>query len=526
MSLELKSKIENVFPTEIPKEFQFAVARGMMEGLHYLINGEIVPWSGETCEVFSPVCVNRDGKLEPFKLADSPMMDEATALRALDAADKAYDEGRGVWPQMSLEQRTGCIKNFVRLMKQERDTVVALEMLEIGKTKKDCEKEFDRTVEYIERTVDTMGDLKKYLSEAGTVGSVARQPHGTMLCMGPFNYPLNETFTVLIPALAMGNTVVVKGPKMGMLCSVPLYDAFRQSLPDGVINFINGDGRTVVTPIMKSGKLDAFAFIGGSGTYDAILKSCPNPRSMYKNAGLEAKNAAIILPDADLESTVKECVSGALSFNGQRCTALKILYVHESIADDFVKKYSEAVSKLSVGMPWENPNITPVPDLASAKRFKELVDDAVGKGAKVVNECGGVANQTMFFPAVLYPVNDSMRIYREEQFGPVSPVAVYSSVDGPIDAINNSRYGQQVSIFGTHEGEIAHVVRGLKNAVSRININTQCMRGPDSFPFTGRKDSAVETLSITDALLEFSRPVVVASSEKNAELVKRLGELV
>jgi glyceraldehyde-3-phosphate dehydrogenase (NADP+) len=150
----------------------------------------------------------------------------------------------------------------------------------------------------------------------------------------------------------------------------------------------------------------------------------------------------------------------------------------------------------------------------------KLVEDAVAKGARVVNR-GGEAVGTFFRPAVVYPVTREMQLYAAEQFGPVVPVATYRD-EAEIDAfMRDSPYGQQVSLFGQDPRKLGTLIDALVNQVSRININTQCRRGPDTFPFTGRKDSAEGTLSVVDALRSFSIRTVVAtaSTDQNKALV-------
>ena len=141
-----------------------------------------------------------------------------------------------------------------------------------------------------------------------------------------------------------------------------------------------------------------------------------------------------------------------------------------------------------------------------------------------MNEGGGTANATFFYPAVLCPVKPTMRIYREEQFGPLIPVVPYSDLSTPLDYVIDSSYGQQVSIFGRDPGTIAGLIDPLVNQVCRVNLNSQCQRGPDTFPFTGRKDSAEGTLSVSDALRVFSIRTLVAAkgSDLNKEIISAI----
>jgi len=265
---------------------------------------------------------------------------------------------------------------------------------------------------------------------------------------------------------------------------------------------------------MRSGKVDALAFIGTSSAANALLKEHPKPNRLRVVLGLEAKNPAIVLADADLDQAVSECIAGSLSFNGQRCTALKILFVHEDIAADFVARFSQALDSLGIGMPWEpGVMLTPLPERDKPGYLTDLIDDARRFGAEVMNEGGGTVNNSFFHPALLYPVNQQMRVFLEEQFGPVVPVVPFAAVETPIRYIEESTYGQQVSIFGRDPQLLAKLIDPLVNQVSRVNLNSQCQRGPDVFPFTGRKDSAVSTLSVSDALRAFSIRAIVAAKE-------------
>lgn len=515
------------FPKEqdIPQEYRLD---GQVENREYLIDGDFYHWKGEMKEVYSPVCLqNADGTLSPKLLGSYPMLSTTEALQALEAAIKAYDGGKGRWAMMPVHDRIEHVEAFVKRMRSQRTEVVKLLMWEIGKNLPDSEKEFDRTVEYIEETIKALKDMDRraaqFVVEQGVIAQIRRVPLGVTLCMGPYNYPLNETFTTLIPALIMGNTVVFKPAKYGVLLHKPLLEAFRDCFPKGVINIIYGSGRVLAGEIMKTGKVDAFAFIGTSNSASDIKKMHPRPHRLKAVLGLDAKNPAIILPDADLELTVKECITGSLSFNGQRCTALKIIFVHSSIVNQFLELLAKGVNELKAGMPWEKGvQLTPMPEPEKMDFLTDILQDATNKGAKIMNEGGGTVSQSFFKPAVLYPVNSSMKIYEVEQFGPIVPVISFDDLKTPLEYVHESSYGQQASIFGKNPDKIAHVIDQLVNHVSRINLNTQCQRGPDSFPFNGRKDSAEGTLSIGDALRTFSIRTLVAAkgTEENKTLVK------
>ena len=194
-----------------------------------------------------------------------------------------------------------------------------------------------------------------------------------------------------------------------------------------------------------------------------------------------------------------------------------MLFVHEDIIDAFITKFSDAVGRLKGGMPWDaGVQITPLPEPDKTKYLTELIDDARAKGARVVNKNGGTVHQTFMSPAVVYPVGPGMRLYSEEQFGPVVPIAAFRDIEEPMNYVIQSDYGQQVSLFGSDADVMAELIDPLVNQVCRVNINSQCQRGPDTFPFTGRKDSAEGTLSVSDALRVFTIRTLVAAKETEA----------
>ncbi|MDV7139001.1 NADP-dependent glyceraldehyde-3-phosphate dehydrogenase [Maribacter sp. TH_r10] len=495
----------------------------------YLLNGDLKEWTGNVSKVYSTI--SSTDKYKPTLLGSIPDMGEKEALEALDAATGAYNRGQGAWPTMLVRDRIACMEVFVEKMKTKREEVVKLLMWEIGKSLPDSQKEFDRTVEYIYDTIEDYKqmdrDAAKFQKQDGVYAHIKRGPLGVVLCLGPYNYPLNETFALLIPAIIMGNTTIFKPAKHGVLLIAPLIEAFKSSFPKGVVNILFGRGRAVASPIMQTGKVDVLALIGNSKSANALQNQHPKSNRLRLVLGLEAKNPAIILPDADLSLTVDECLAGTLSFNGQRCTALKVIYAHENIADGFNTQFAERVDAMKFGNPWDaGVQLTPLPEPGKPDYIQELIDDAVAKGAKILNKKGGKRFDNYIWPAVLYPVTKDMRVYQEEQFGPIIPIVPFSDIDEPLNDMAESNYGQQVSLFGKDVYAVAPLIDTLVNLVCRVNLNSSCQRGPDVYPFTGRKDSAQSTLSVHDALRSFSIRTFVAfkDNELNTEIVEKLLE--
>ncbi|KAK1758086.1 aldehyde dehydrogenase [Echria macrotheca] len=494
-----------------------------------LIDGEVIKSTNKPADVASPI-VTQAKPDEHIVIGRFEMASEAQAMQALEAASRAYGYGRGAWAAMSMEKRCDRMRAFADGLESKTDEIAPLLMWEIGKSAKDARSEVTRTVAYIRTAIDEALKLvrseSRWEEQKGILCQIRHLPVGVVLASSPFNYPLNEAYTTFIPALLMGNSVIVRAPRNGATPHFPTLELFAEHFPRGVIQLLTGSGREVMGALVGTGRIDAVAFIGTASSAKGLLKGAPNPqrlRVMYEG---EAKDAAILLPDADLEVAVDSCVSGMTSFNGQRCTAIKMIWVHESQAGDFLAKLSDKIDSLVPGMPWdENAKITPLCEDSKPIYIKQLIEDALAKGAHIVNKTGGKCFKTLCTLSILAPVNKDMKIWSEEQFGPVTPVAVYSDIQEPIDWVAHSEYGLQCAVFGYEEGPLGRVVDSLAYHVGRININAPDQRGPDVFPFTGRGNSALGILNAAEGLKFFSVPTMVAAKTDDKRSVAALKAL-
>ncbi|MBE0645792.1 MAG: aldehyde dehydrogenase family protein [Bacteroidetes bacterium] len=488
----------------------------------------ILETEGSPHPVFSPIPV-RDGDLVRYPLLGSyPDLGENEAAAVLDAALEAFDSGDGVWPSLALEERAERVRNFIDALRPLRDVIALHIMWEVGKVHSEALNEFDRTLEYALETVDAALALDKRerrdTSLQQVIGRVDLLPIGVVLCVGPYNYPFYETLTNAIPALLMGNSVIIKAPPRGGLLYTHLLPHFAENFPAGTIGLLFGDGERLLTPLMASGYIDVFAFIGSSAVADSLIALHPQPHRLHKVLGLEAKNAAIVFPDAPMDITIEECVKGALAFNGQRCAAIKMILVHEDIAVPLLDRMVAELEKIEPGMPWHDVRCTPLSSPEHATWLAELLDDAVCSGATVRNSDGGECVYTMMRPALLTGVTADMRIFEEEQFGPIIPVLTFREEHEALSYLKYSRFGQQCSVFGTSPEQLTRIVTSAARYVGRVNINGKCQRGPDHFPFTGKRDSAFGTVSIEEALRRFCISTVIATPEypENTELWTKL----
>ncbi|MGE5390519.1 MAG: aldehyde dehydrogenase family protein [Deltaproteobacteria bacterium] len=508
---------------EVPAGFEMPDYKG---GMDYLIDGKVTTWKGEGIEVRSPLLFQDGPQTIAPLIGHYPDLDEAEAMRALSAAERAYGGGAGAWPQMTAEQRIEALKEFLWHMRPLERQFALLQMWETSKPYRSCLDEFKRTLKYIEDTIIHLHQLEEESSGISKAENymfqVRRCPLGICLCMGPFNYPLNETFALAIPALIMGNSVIIKPPRYGALCTIPLLEAFARSFPPGVVNVINGHGPQIIPPIMTSGRISVLGFTGSTAAARKIVDQHPANNRLRTLLGLEAKNPAFVFADADLDLAVKECISGALEFNGQRCTAIKHIWVEDKIVEQFLARLSAEIERVRCGMPWEEGvTITPLAEANKSQWLSELVGDALEQGAHIVNPSGDKIDGNLFHPTVLYPVTSGMKIWSVEQFGPLIPVSSFKNFEQICEYMINSEHGQQASVFTSSPDNAARMIDMLVNQVSRVNLNAQCRRSPDELPFTGRKDSAEGTLSVTDALRSFSIRSLVVANEQGRELFFR-----
>lgn len=489
-------------------------------------------------------------------IGELPQMSTTQSKQILQNAIDGWNNGQGTWIQMSLSQRIQHIQKFIKELMNQREEIIRVLMWEIGKNYNDAMAEFDRTITFIEQSIDAIeknmsSDEYNIESKFTKIGSTnvfkRRNGFGIILCLGPYNYPLNETYATMIPALLMGNTLILKIPQVGGLSHLLTFEAFAKSLPPNTIHFISGSGRKTLPPLMTSGHIDGLAFIGGTSAADLLIKQHPEPHRLKVFLQLEAKNMAIVLQDLfskvddkkdksasgyDINKAVDDIITGALSYNGQRCTALKIIFVPKAYGKMISNLIASRVDKMNIGMPWDTfgtttnvfSQITPLPNEDRIQFMQKLLDDAIEKGAVVMNKNGGTiisgqehnvySHDNLMIPAVLFPVTNEMRIFKEEQFGPLIPIVEYDSLDDVLEYGVEGIYGQQVSIFTQNDTEQASIlVDAFSSIFGKINVNSQCGRSPDNVPFSARRSSGMGVMSIEDALKEFSVPTVVSFKE-------------
>ena len=312
---------------------------------------------------------------------------------------------------------------------------------------------------------------------------VRREPVGVVLAIAPFNYPVNLSASKIAPALIAGNVVMFKPPTQGSISGLLLAKAFEEAgIPAGVFNTITGRGSEIGDYIIEHKEVNFINFTGSTPIGERIGRLAGMRPIMLELGG---KDAGLVLEDADLEHAAKQIVAGAFSYSGQRCTAIKRVLVLESVADKLATLLQAEVAKLTVGDPFDNADITPVIDNASADFIWDLIEDAQEKGAQVLTPIKREGN--LLWPVLFDQVTKDMKVAWKEPFGPVLPIIRVASVEEAIAFANESEFGLQSSVFTNDFKKAFEIAEKLE--VGTVHINNKTQRGPDNFPSLGVKGS-------------------------------------
>ena len=445
-----------------------------------LINGE---WkeSKEQITIYSPIDNKEIGKVQAMTHKE---IDDAMA--AAKAAMKA-------WREVPIVERAKVLYKAAELLEKRKNEIGEVLAEEVAKNLKSAVSEVVRTADLIRYTAEegirVHGEVMKgdtfEAASKNKLAIIRREPMGVVLAIAPFNYPINLSASKIAPALIGGNVVIFKPPTQGAISGLLLTQVFEEAgLPKGVLNSVTGKGSVIGDYLIAHPDVNFINFTGSTEVGEKIGEVSGMKPILLELGG---KDAAIVLEDADLEKAASEIVAGAFSYSGQRCTAIKRVLVEEKVADKLAEILEKIVNGLSVGDPFDNAEITPLISNKAADFVEELIDDAVNKGAKVINHPKREGN--LIWPGVFDNVTLDMRIAWEEPFGPVLPIIRVKDENEAIEINNKSEYGLQAAIFTKDTTRALEIADKLE--VGTVHMNNKTQRGPDNFPFLGIKKSGV-----------------------------------
>lgn len=443
-----------------------------------LVNGK---WKSSEQEItiYSPI--NQE------ELGTVPAMTQTEADEAMQAARAALPE----WRALSAVERAAYLHKTAAILERDKEEIGTILAKEVAKGIKAAIGEVVRTADLIRYAAEEGLRITGQAMEGGgfeaasknKLAVVRREPVGIVLAIAPFNYPVNLSASKIAPALIAGNVVMFKPPTQGSISGLLLAKAFEEAgIPAGVFNTITGRGSEIGDYIIEHKEVNFINFTGSTPIGERIGRLAGMRPIMLELGG---KDAALVLEDADLEHAAKQIVAGAFSYSGQRCTAIKRVIVLESVAEKLATLLQEEVSKLTVGDPFDNADITPVIDNASADFIWGLIEDAQEKEAQALTPIKREGN--LLWPVLFDQVTKDMKVAWEEPFGPVLPIIRVASVEEAIAFANESEFGLQSSVFTNDFKKAFEIAEKLE--VGTVHINNKTQRGPDNFPFLGVKGS-------------------------------------
>lgn len=485
------NKIERV--RDIIESNQF-VDDNLRYGL--LLNGDWrTPISGQYIEIRAP----HDNSLVGWL----PAMSRREVEEAMASAKVAQT----AWADYPVHERAALLIRAADLLDDRASHIGSIIMREISKKRSAAIDEVKRTAEFIRYTAE---EGKRIIGETlhgdafrgfdkKKIAMIHRVPRGVVLAISPFNYPVNLSASKIAPALVTGNAVIFKPATQGAISALHLVKAFQDAgLPGGVMNTVLGRGSDIGDYLVQHPHISMISFTGGSANGTRIAKLAGMIPLVMELGG---KDAAIVLEDADLDTSAIQIVSGAFSYSGQRCTAVKRVLVMEQVADSLTEKLNCLIQKLKVGSPENDADITPLISDAAADFVEGLIEDAIQKGATLVS--GGQRDGRTIHPTLLNYVTREMRIAWEEPFGPVLPIIKVKTAKEAVEIANASEYGLQSSVF-TQDIESAFRIAEQLD-VGSVQINGRTERGPDHFPFSGVKASGMGTQGVAYSIHSMTR---------------------
>lgn len=490
----------------MPEEFFEPISDSQTPPTYKFFNGSAwVPGTdGKTTPVISPIDQNVVGNLATASTAE---IDDV--LMKLKAAQP-------VWEAKPLNQRVKLMHLVADWVRHYEEYLTTLLVREIGKSVSESKSEIVRTAELTDYFSDEVQSIHgETLSsddfpgyDKGTTAMVERVAHGVVLCIAPFNYPVNLAASKIVPALLMGNTVLFKPPTQGGISGLHLARIFEKAgIPPDVFACVTGGGSEIGNYLVSHKNMDAVAFTGSSDTGVTIAGLAPMKPLLFECGG---NNPAVVFPDAEMNLTAREIVKGGFSYAGQRCTAIKYVLGTRGTLDTLLPAVLAQMKELiHVGDPRspETKLVGPVISPLVAEKIQGWIDESVKLGAKI--EAGGKHDNAYMEPTVLTGVTPVMPVVINEVFGPVVSFIEIKSMDEAASIINATRFGLQACVFTKDEGTGIVYAKSLNAGTVQINGSPQ--RGPDHFPFLGVKHSGIGVQGVRYSLEALSRlkPVVL-----------------
>lgn len=408
--------------------------------------------------------------------------------------------------ELPAHRRAEILFEVVRQLKERKEELARICSLEAGKPIRTARGEIERTI----ATYQFAGEEAKRISGEtipmdaapggeDRVGFTWREPLGVVVAISPFNFPFNLVAHKLGPAIAAGNTVVLKPAEQTPLSALIMGELFHNAgLPEGALQIVTGSGRELSEALISDERVKKITFTGSSEV-GRLIKSKAGLRKTTMELG--SNSALIVEPDVPLDKIIPRCVEGAFAYAGQVCISLQRIFVHESIYSEFSERFIERTQQLNVGDPLdENTDLSAMINSREADRIESWIREAVDAGAKI--GCGGRRDGSTFSPTVLLDVTRDMSVSCKEVFAPIVSIVPYRSLDEAIELVNDSMYGLNVGIYTQNIGHAFYASRKIESG--GVIVNDIPTFRVDHMPYGGVKESGYGREGIKYAVQEMT----------------------
>jgi len=457
--------------------------------------------------------VDREEKIPVYDPYDDSIIDHVPsatgedALKALDAAEKGFAVAR----KMTVFERAKILYKSAEIVSGRLEEFAVTIAKEGSKTIREARKEAMRCVNTLtisaEEAKRILGETIPFDSFPGgenRIGYYYRFPIGIILAITPFNDPLNLVAHKLGPALAAGNSVILKPATVTPLSALKLAEVMLEAgLPPEVLQVITGSGVKLGEVLVPDERVRMVSLTGGLEAGKEVAKIAG-----IKKLGMElgSNSPVIVWGDAALDWAVESCVSGAFWAAGQNCIGVQRLYVHKAIYETFKEKFVQRTRKYKIGNKLlEETDMGPMITKGEAKRAEDWINEAVAMGAKVL--CGGKRENALLEPTVLEHVPENAAIHKEEIFGPVVNLYPVETVDDAVQKANSLPFGLHAAVFTKDVNTAFKIAYALDCGGVMINDSTDYRL--DSMPFGGIKNSGLGREGIKFSLQEMTEPKTI-----------------
>jgi glyceraldehyde-3-phosphate dehydrogenase [NAD(P)+] len=449
-----------------------------------------------------------DEVIDVTDLADGGVFAQVVAAnqQQAEAALDAAADAQATLRETTVPERVAWLEAIAAGLRERKAKLTEVIVREAGKPISSARSEVESAAERFERAVEEARGLTGEYRPGTTAGHEGWQaitkpePIGTVLCITPYNYPLSTTALHVAPALAAGNSVILKPASKTPVSAAILTEVIAESdVPAGAFNFVPGHASDIGDVLAGSAVIDAIAMTGSSGAGEHVARES-GMVNLHMELGGNAP--AVVFPDADLDATATACAKGSLKYAGQRCSAVSRVLAHDEIHDDLVGRIDDAMDEWTAGDLFdENTDLGPLINEDQADWVEQLVVDALDKSADLVR--GGERDGQFFEPTLLANVPHDARIVTEEQFGPIVAVTTIEDADDAVSVANTSDLALDGAVFTADHGRAMDVAERLD--AGAVRINGAPSHGLGDIPFGGNKRSGINREGIGVSIEQFVR---------------------